>query len=114
VTIPRTGTVATFQFCDCPSTIQYVNALLNSTATATVGCSLNSPRTTENSKIAIIVHSWIVIRNTPNSQYYSAGCSFGFFAPRGAPTRSRRSDSENAPPITITTVPSQISSTSGL
>ncbi len=32
----------------------------------------------------------------------------------GAPTRRRRSDSENAPPMNITTQPSQISSTSGL
>ena len=32
----------------------------------------------------------------------------------GAPTRSRRSDSDSAPPNTITSAPSQISSTSGL
>ena len=32
----------------------------------------------------------------------------------GAPTRKRRSDSDSAPPSTITSAPSQISSTSGL
>ena len=46
---------------------------------------------------------------------YSAGCSVGFCrAGFGAPTRRRRSESESAPPSTITTQPNQISSTSGL
>ena len=46
---------------------------------------------------------------------YSAGWSAALLrAGFGAPTRSRRSESDSAPPITITTAPSQISSTSGL
>ena len=45
---------------------------------------------------------------------HSAGCSADLLAGFGAPTRNRRSDSESAPPNTITTAPSQISSTSGL
>ena len=113
MTIPRTGTVATLQFCECPTTFQYVNATLNSTATAIVGFSLKSPRTTANSKIAII--SPFVDCHRPRSKSpYSAGCNADFLARRGAPTRSRRSDSDNPPPSTITTAPSQISSTSGL
>jgi hypothetical protein len=32
----------------------------------------------------------------------------------GAPTRKRRSESDSAPPMTITTVPNQMSSTNGL
>ena len=36
------------------------------------------------------------------------------FAGFGAPTRSRRSDSDSTPPNAITTGPNQISSTSGL
>ena len=36
------------------------------------------------------------------------------FAGFGAPTRSRRSDSDNSPPKAISTGPNQISSTSGL
>ena len=51
----------------------------------------------------------------PSHGDYSAGCKAAFaLAGLGAPTRSRRSESESAPPITITTAPSQISSTSGL
>src|SRR2546425_8421437 len=57
---------------------------------------------------------------------YSAGESAalllaGFGAPTrkrlagfGAPTRKRRSESDSAPPITITTAPNQMSSTNGL
>ncbi len=45
---------------------------------------------------------------------YSAGCSAALRAGLGAPTRNLRSDSESAPPSTITTQPNQISSTSGL
>src|SRR5262249_26041810 len=46
---------------------------------------------------------------------YSAGESAALFlAGFGAPTRKRRSVSESAPPITITTAPNQISSTNGL
>ena len=52
-------------------------------------------------------------------RFYSAGCSAvlrlpGLAAGFGAPTRSRRSESEKAPPMTITTAPSQINITSGL
>jgi hypothetical protein len=46
---------------------------------------------------------------------YSAGTTApALRAGLGAPTRKRRSDSENAPPITITTAPSQIINTIGL
>ena len=51
----------------------------------------------------------------PAHEPYSAGCIAGLaLAGFGAPTRSRRSVSDSVPPITITMVPSQISSTSGL
>src|SRR5262249_57532801 len=46
---------------------------------------------------------------------YSAGESAALLrAGFGAPTRKRRSESESAPPITITTAPNQMSSTNGL
>lgn len=45
---------------------------------------------------------------------YSAGSIAGFAAGFGAPTRSRRSDRDSAPPIAITTAPSHISRTIGL
>ena len=46
---------------------------------------------------------------------HSAACSAaGAFARRGAPTRSRRSDSDSAPPANMNRAPSQISSTCGL
>ena len=50
---------------------------------------------------------------------YSAGCNArealsGFLAGFGAPTRSRRSESDNMPPNAINTGPHQIRSTSGL
>ena len=46
---------------------------------------------------------------------YSAGESAGLLrAGFGAPTRKRRSESDSAPPITITTAPNQMSSTNGL
>src|SRR5207249_6124511 len=46
---------------------------------------------------------------------YSAGCAAArVLAGLGAPTRSRRSDSDIAPPSTMTAAPSQISNTSGL
>jgi hypothetical protein len=45
---------------------------------------------------------------------YSAGCSVGLRAGFGAPTLRRRSESESAPPSTITIAPNQISSTNGL
>src|ERR1700730_3540075 len=46
---------------------------------------------------------------------YSAGESAALLlAGLGAPTRKRRSESDSAPPITITTAPNQMSSTNGL
>jgi len=46
--------------------------------------------------------------------YHSAACGMAAAARRGAPTRSLRSASENAPPSAITRAPIQISVTSGL
>src|SRR5262249_55633317 len=46
---------------------------------------------------------------------YSAGESAALLGRGfGGPTRKRRSESESAPPITITTAPNQMSSTNGL
>ncbi len=51
---------------------------------------------------------------------YSAGAGTGLAVPWlalagfGAPTRKRRSESDSAPPITMTAAPSQMSITSGL
>src|SRR5260370_35331672 len=46
---------------------------------------------------------------------YSAGCAAARArAGLGAPTRKRRSDSDIAPPSTMSAAPNQISSTSGL
>jgi len=46
---------------------------------------------------------------------YSAGESAALLlAGFGAPTRKRRSESDSAPPTTITTAPNQMSSTNGL
>ena len=45
---------------------------------------------------------------------YSAGCTAGFAAGLGAPTRSLRSDKESAPPNIITIAPIQMRRTIGL
>lgn len=52
---------------------------------------------------------------TSTTTFYSAACNARVaFAGLGAPTRSRRSDSDKRPPNAINTGPIQINSTSGL
>jgi hypothetical protein len=50
----------------------------------------------------------------PGHVSYSAGATIGLRDFRGAPTLRRRSDSENAPPMNISTAPIQMKRTSGL
>jgi hypothetical protein len=55
------------------------------------------------------------IRQSHLIWFYSAGESAALLrAGFGAPTRRRRSESDSAPPTTITTAPNQMSSTKGL